>query len=154
MKNSGLFLNMAKWCFGGLFFWGFNIKRFVFGVSGIVSLSLLLLEKKTCFPPSFPPERAFFVHFFCVCLCFSLALFHFLLFLSLSLSLYIYICCGVIIWSKFGGFKCYYLVQVCFFIKHRLSKNTIKIGISALFLQNKIARQNFKCYYLVQVDAF
>ena len=28
--------------------------------------------------------------------------------------IYIYICCGVIIWSKFGGFKCYYLVQVCF----------------------------------------
>ena len=26
MKNSGLFLNMAKWCFLGLFFfWGFNV---------------------------------------------------------------------------------------------------------------------------------
>ena len=38
MKNSGLFLNMAKWCFfGGLFFVSFNVKRFVFGVSGIVS---------------------------------------------------------------------------------------------------------------------
>ena len=36
---------------------------------------------------------------------------------------YIYICCEVIIWSKFGVFKCYYLVQV---------------GV-------------FKCYYLVQV---
>ena len=24
MKNSGLFLNMAKWCFWGSFFWGFN----------------------------------------------------------------------------------------------------------------------------------
>ena len=47
--------------------------------------------------------------------------------------------CGVIIWSKFGGFKCYYLVQVCFFfIKHQLSKNTIKIGVSALFF----AKQN------------
>ena len=36
---------------------------------------------------------------------------------------HIYICCEVIIWSKFGVFKCYYLVQV---------------GV-------------FKCYYLVQV---
>ena len=29
--------------FGGLFFWGFNIKRFVFGVSGIVSKVLKML---------------------------------------------------------------------------------------------------------------
>ena len=29
--------------------------------------------------------------------------------------IYIYICCGVIIWSKFGPFGSYYLVQVCFF---------------------------------------
>ena len=35
-------------------------------------------------------------------------------------------CCEVIIWSKFGGFKCYYLVQV---------------GV-------------FKSYYLVQVCVF
>ena len=25
MKNSGLSLNMAKWCFLGLYFWGFNV---------------------------------------------------------------------------------------------------------------------------------
>ena len=39
MKNSGLFLNMAKWCFGGGLFFEvlILIKRFVFGVSGIVS---------------------------------------------------------------------------------------------------------------------
>ena len=43
MKNSGLFPNMAKWCFGGLFFGGFNIKRFVFGGSGIVSKVLKML---------------------------------------------------------------------------------------------------------------
>ena len=41
-----------------------------------------------------------------------------------------------------------------FFYKHRLSKNTIEIGVSALFLKNKIARKNFKCYYLVQVGVF
>ena len=38
----------------------------------------------------------------------------------------IYICCGVIIWAKFGLLRCYYLGQVCFFTKHCLSKNTIK----------------------------
>ena len=44
MKNSGLFLNMAEWCFLGVcFFWGFNIKRFVFGASGIVSKVLKML---------------------------------------------------------------------------------------------------------------
>ena len=42
---------------------------------------------------------------------------------SSHIYIYIYICCEVIIWSKFGVFKCYYLVQV---------------GV-------------FKCYYLVQV---
>ena len=31
------------------------------------------------------------------------------------ICIYIYACCGVIIWSKFGGFGSYYLVQVCFF---------------------------------------
>ena len=43
-ENSGLFLNMTKWYFLGVcFFWGFNIKRFVFGVSGIVSKVLKML---------------------------------------------------------------------------------------------------------------
>ena len=83
--------------------------------------------------------------------------------LSLSLSIsflislyrYIYICCEVIIWSKFGPFGSYYLVQVCFFLKHRLPKNTIKIGVSALFFWNKkIVHKNFGSYYLVQVGVF
>ena len=43
MKNSGLFLNMAKWCFLGLFFEVLILKRFVFGVSGIVSKVLKML---------------------------------------------------------------------------------------------------------------
>ena len=29
-------------------------------------------------------------------------------------KIYIYICCGVIIWAKFGLWRCYYLGQVCF----------------------------------------
>ena len=43
MKNSGLFLNMAKWCFLGLFFEVLILNRFVFGVSGIVSKELKML---------------------------------------------------------------------------------------------------------------
>ena len=43
VKNSGLFLNMAKWCFLGLFFEVLILKRFVFGVSGIVSKVLKCL---------------------------------------------------------------------------------------------------------------
>ena len=63
-------------------------------------------------------------------LCFGFVLFCFLLFVVWRVQgssevaycyfhliyIYIYICCGVVIWSKFGGFKCYYLVQVCFFL--------------------------------------
>ena len=43
MKNSGLFLNMANGVFWVWFFWGFILKRFVFGVSGIVSKVLKML---------------------------------------------------------------------------------------------------------------
>ena len=50
-ENSGLFFNMAKWCFWGVcFFWGFNITRFVFGVSGIV---WKVLKNACFFFPSF-----------------------------------------------------------------------------------------------------
>ena len=49
----------------------------------------------------------------------------------------------IIIWSKF-----------VFFLKHRLPKNTIKIGVSAFFVFGKIARKNFGSYYLVQVGVF
>ena len=43
MKNSGLFWNMAKWCFLGLFFEVLILLWFVFGVSGIVSKVLKML---------------------------------------------------------------------------------------------------------------
>ena len=39
----GCFWTWQNGVFGGLFFWGFNIKRFVFGVSGIVSKVLKML---------------------------------------------------------------------------------------------------------------
>ena len=38
MKNSGLFLNIAKWCFVGLFFRGFILK-------GLFLVCLALLQK-------------------------------------------------------------------------------------------------------------
>ena len=41
-----------------------------------------------------------------------------------------------------------------FFTKHCLSKNTIKIGVSALWFLEKIARANLRCYYLGQVGHF
>ena len=43
MKNSGLFLNMAKWCLLGLFFQVFMLLWFVLGVSGIVPKVLKML---------------------------------------------------------------------------------------------------------------
>ena len=64
-------------------------------------------------------------------------------------------CCGVIIWAKFGLLRCYYLGQVCFLQKHCLSKNTIKIGVSAFFFcKKKLRRANLRCYYLGQVGHF
>ena len=49
MKNSGLFLNMAKWCFLGLFFWGFNVIVVCFWCVWHSSKSV----KNACFFPSF-----------------------------------------------------------------------------------------------------
>ena len=46
------------------------------------------------------------------CSSFPSPLFFIRSFFFLSLSLYIYICCEVIIWAKFGHFRCYYLGQV------------------------------------------
>ena len=46
MKKCALFLNMAKWCFLGLFFEVLMLLWFVFGVSGIVPGSV----KNVCFP--------------------------------------------------------------------------------------------------------
>ena len=57
MKNSGLFLNMAKWCFGGLFFEVLIFKRSVFGVSAIVSKSV----KNACFSQCFGPFWGWFI---------------------------------------------------------------------------------------------
>ena len=49
MKNSGLFLNMAKWCFLGLFFFvGFNVKRVFWCV-----WYCFKRVKNACFFPSF-----------------------------------------------------------------------------------------------------
>ena len=80
MKNSGLFLNMAKWCFLGLFFFeALMLLWFVFGVYGIVpEVSKLLV---------FPIFWAFVGWFTLVyfrfgrfrCLCVSCVCFYFLL---------------------------------------------------------------------------
>ena len=120
MKNSGLLLNMAKWCFLGLFFWGFNIKRFVFGVSGIVSKVLKML---VCFPvfwgfsgvvhccsSGFGRFRCFCVS--CVCFSFMLLLFLLCLLCSwlfgwmlLFLFFFVFFLFVVFLFCFFGGFK-------------------------------------------------
>ena len=48
-KNSGLFLNMAKWCFGGLLFWGFNVIVDSFWCVWHSSKSVKMLVFSNCF---------------------------------------------------------------------------------------------------------
>ena len=81
----------------------------------------------------------------------SLSLYHLLF--SLSLCVYIYICCGVIIWAKFGLLRCYYLGQVCFLQNTVCQKHYKNRGFSTFSLK-KIARANLRCYYLGQVGHF
>ena len=113
MKNCGLFLNMAKWCFLGLFF--FEVLRllwFVFGVFGIVPKVLKMLV--------FPSFWGFcgvayssifwvweglgvfvflvFVFVFCVA------------FVSVLFALFLFCC-----WIVFGVGSCFALV-FCFFL--------------------------------------
>ena len=45
---------------------------------------------------------------------------------------YIYICCGVIIWAKFGLLRCYYLGQVCF-LQNTVCQKHYKIGAAERF---------------------
>ena len=78
-------------------------------------------------------------------------------YIYLYIYIYIYtdICCEVIIWSKFGPFGSYYLVQVCFFSKTPIAKKHYKNrGFSPFFLEKKIVHKNFGSCYLVQVGVF
>ena len=64
---------------------------------------------------------------------------------TFSLSLYIYLCCEVIIWSKFGPFGSYYLVQVCFFSKTPIAKKHYKNrGFSPFFGKTNCAQKFWK----------
>ena len=108
MKNSGLFLNMAKWCFLGLFFEVLILKRFVFGVSAIVSKSV----KNACFSQCFDlfwgvvyssiyfgfgSFRCFCVS--CVCFCFLCC------FCFCFVCLFLFCC-----WIVFGVGSCFAFV--------------------------------------------
>ena len=133
MKNSGLFLNMAQWCFLGFVFWGFNIKRSVFGVSGIVSKVLKMLVFSQflglsgvayCCSSGFGRFRCFcvscvcFSFLFCFCYCFVcfvigfvvgcccfvfLCLFVFFFFLFFFFCVFCVFC--FFVFCFFGGFK-------------------------------------------------
>ena len=118
MKNSGLFLNMAKWCFLGLFFWGFNIKRFVFGVSGIVSKVLKMLfffpvfwgfsGVAHCCSSGFGRFRCFCVS----CVCFSFLSCFCFCFVCFVLGLVVGCCCSVFL----VFFCCFFFVLFFFFL--------------------------------------
>ena len=61
-----------------------------------------------------------------------------------DIYIYIHICCGVIIWSKFGPLRGYYLVQVCLFLTVYV-KNTRAIGVSTHFCsKQKVARKKIQ----------
>ena len=123
MKNSGLFLNMAKWYFLGVcFFWGFTIRGFVFGVFGIFSKVLKMLV----FPSFFGffwgwlivvhvgleglGVFVFFVFVFLSCLAFVSVLFDLLLVLWLDVVVFfvcffVAFCFCLFLFVFFGGFK-------------------------------------------------
>ena len=62
-------------------------------------------------------------------------------FLYLSISISIHICCGVIIWAKFGLLRCYYLGQVCF-LQNTVCQKHYKIrGFSTFVLEKNCARK-------------
>ena len=56
------------------------------------------------------------------------------------ICVYIYICCGVIIWAKFGLMRCYYLGQVCFYKTLFVKKHYKNRGFSTVFW-NKLRAQ-------------
>ena len=55
--------------------------------------------------------------------------------------IYIYICCGVIIWTKFGLFNSYYLVHVCFVFNSVCQKKSMK-RVSPMFFEQISAHAN------------
>ena len=55
----------------------------------------------------------------------------------------IYVCCGVIIWAKFDLLRSYYLGQVCF-LQNTVCQKRYKIGVSALFFENKNCARKFE----------
>ena len=55
--------------------------------------------------------------------------------------IYIYICCGVIIWAKFGLLRCYYLGQVCFLQNTVCQKHYKYRGFSTFFGKKNCARK-------------
>ena len=134
MKNCGLFLNMAKGVFWGLFFWGFNVIVVCFLCVCHSSKSV----KNACFPQFFGLFWGGFVVLICVWKVWVFLCFLFLVFF-LVLVLFLFVCfvlfCGWMLLflflffflfifcftslgpkpSLFFGF-CFYLFFCCFFV--------------------------------------
>ena len=110
MKNSGLFLNMAKWCFLGLFFEVLMLLWFVFGVFGIVPEVLKMFVF-----PSFLLWGGLFLFILGLE---GLGVFVFLVFVfvfcvdfvSVLFALFLFCC-----WIVFGVGSCFAFVFVFFF---------------------------------------
>ena len=115
MKNSGLFLNMAKWCFLGLFFWGFNVIVVCFWCVWHSSRSV----KNACFFFSQFWGLLWGGLFFFILGLEGLGVFVFLVFVfvfcvafvSVLFALFLFCC-----WIVFGVGSCFALVFFFFFV--------------------------------------
>ena len=61
----------------------------------------------------------------------------------INMHTHIYICCGVIIWAKFGLLRCHYLGQVCI-LQNTVCQKHYKIGVSALCFWKKSCARKFE----------
>ena len=109
MKNSGLFLNMVKWCFLGSF-WGFNVIVVCFWCVWHSSRSV----KNACFSQFFEAFVGWFIlvyfgfgRFRCFCVSCVLFLFFCVAFVSVLSALFLFCC-----WIVFGVV---FLLLFCFF---------------------------------------
>ena len=146
MKNSGLFLNMAKWCFfWGLFFWGVNIKRFDFGMSGFVSKVFKMLVffpvlgglsgLAHCCSSGFGRFRCFCVS----CVCFSfLCCFCFCLF-----ALFLVLWLDVVVLFFLLFFWCFFFLCLSLFLFSLVSLSPFSVSLSLSFFVSLLF---FSCF--------
>ena len=118
MKNSGLFLNMAKWCFWGVCFFEVLILKGLF----LVCLALFESVKNACFPKVlrfFWGGSLLFIWVWkvLVFLCFLCLFFFFVLLLFLFCLLCSWLCGWMLLFCFFGiFFGCFFVVLFFLFV--------------------------------------